>query len=274
MPQSFVEYAEVDPSPTLRQGDVLEAVEVDPTGLGRLLLVITADCDLVLAKNRGLVTCVPILTKDEYLLGYAAPRIVETLLKKPLGELQMLLKESGFESVSETRLREWIEEVDDAAFLAELSVTEDRKTEAAVSIGAVRLLTAPKRSVSELIEALVAAQLASANPPASANARSKVLSKLREHFAHPPGDVLFLGSVAPGMDDGYFAYLRHLEQVPQGYIATIPSRTGVEYRRVSRLQDRFTHAIVQRFAMVFMSIGLPSEYEEIRDLHADLLGES
>jgi hypothetical protein len=47
----------------------------------------------------------------------------------------------------------------------------------------------------------------------------------------------------------------------------------VSYRRISHLRDRYIHALVQRFALVFMAIGLPKEYEEIRDLHSDILGE-
>ncbi len=56
-------------------------------------------------------------------------------------------------------------------------------------------------------------------------------------------------------------------------IALGPARRAMEYRRISRLEDRYTHALVQRFAMVFLSIGLPRDYEEMRDLHAESIEE-
>jgi hypothetical protein len=68
--------------------------------------------------------------------------------------------------------------------------------------------------------------------------------------------------------------LRHLELLWEPEIAVGPTRVEHRFRRIAHLQDRYTHAMVQRFALVFMSIGLPREYEEVRDLHSELMGES
>ena len=105
------------------------------------------------------------------------------------------------------------------------------------------------------------------------NAARKVSDRVKLAFAQTPGDALFLSAIAPAHEGGYFAYLRHLEQVWQPDISIGPAVKGAKYRRIARLQDRFTHALVQRFGLVFMSIGLPTEYEEMRTLHAELIGD-
>ena len=274
MSRTFAEYSDVEFSSPLRQGDVLEVVDLGPGESSSLLLVITADCDLAFNKNRDLVTCIPILAKEHYLLTLTAPRIRAQAIRQPVAELQQVLAQCGYANVSDKRVRQWVAEADNESIVAELSLEEPFKGDAIAAIDAMRLIDAPQGTVREFLDALVEAQMKSKNPPKSDKARKRVLADLREPFTRPPGDTLFLGCVAPGLDAGYFAYLRDPEQIEQSRIATTPGRADAQYRRISRLKDRFTHALVQRFAMVFMSIGLPSEYEEIRDLHADFLGET
>jgi hypothetical protein len=103
-----------------------------------------------------------------------------------------------------------------------------------------------------------------------ANARSA----LSNRFQSTPGDAIFLRSIAPGYDDGYFAYLRHIEQVWEPEIALTPTRNEPAYRRIGALSDRYTHAVVQRFALVFMPIGLPPDYEDSRNNFAKERGEA
>lgn len=273
MAQTFAEYSDVEFSAPLRQGDVLEVVDAGSSETSDLLLVITADCDLAFNKNRDLVTCVPILPKEVYLLTLIAPRVRSQAMKQPVADFQSVLAQCGYAHVSDSRVRQWIAEADNNSIVAELSLEERQEVDARAALDAMRLIDSPRATIAEFVDALVEAQMKTKAPPKTEKARSRVLNELREPFARPPGDTLFLGCIAPGLEDGYFAYLRHPEQIEQSRVATTPGRHDVQYKRISRLQDRFTHAVVQRFAMVFMSIGLPSEYEEIRDLHATFLGE-
>lgn len=273
MQKAFVEYRDVDVSTPLRQGDVLEAVDPTVSKWSQVLLVITADCDLKFQKHHDLVTCVPILTKEDYLLEMTAPRLRERLLRKPLAELQAILAASGHANITDRRVRDWLAEANNEVIMASIPIEASLESTALLAMDAIRLIDAPAQTVRELINALVEAQLMSKNAPKRDNALKGVLADLREPFTRPPGDALFIGSVAPGLGEGYFAYLRHLEQVPQPLIAIGPTRRDANYRRIARLEDRFTHALVQRFAMVFMPIGLPREYEEVRDFHAEFLGE-
>jgi hypothetical protein len=269
----FVEYRHISGSDPLRQGDVLESVDSDTSMWQRHLLVITADCDFAHSKHHGRVTCVPLLTTDEYLLEMAVPRLRDRLVKKPLGELQNILRRSGSPNVTDQRVRAWVCEQDDDTITASLGVDGEDRDTAVRAMCSIRLIDSPAATLEAATNALVEAQLHSSQPPKRSKAINNVLVPLRESFSHSPGDALFVSAVASGHDIGYYAYLRHLEQVWEPEISTGSTYRKIKYRRISRLQDRFIHALVQRFAMVFMSIGLPPEYEDMRDLHADMLGD-
>lgn len=270
---SFVEYRPVTISEPLRQGDVLELASQVPTAWNRHLLVMTADCDFAHDKHLGRVTCVPLLTKDEYLLELQVPKLRGEAITKLVSCLQQELQMFGGPNPSEARLRAWPQEQPTEEILTSLNVPESRKPIVKGLLDGIRELNAPSSSVKEAAQALVTAQRRLPNPKAENNLRTTIRDRLRGPFKQPPGDALFLSALADGHEDGYFAYLRHLEQIWEPEIALGPSRSGVRYRRISRLQEKYTHAIAQRFALVFMSIGLPDAYEEMRNLHAELLGE-
>ncbi len=215
----------------------------------------------------------PLLTKEEYLLELHIPKIREQATAKLVAGLQKMLRDLGAPNVSEARLRDWPKEQPTEQILPLLSVPEDKKAILVEIVDGIRDLSTTPTSVLEAVNALVRAQQRLPNAKHERNLRSEVRDSLRDTFKKPPGDALFLSALADSYHDGYFAYLRHLEQIWEPKIALRPSRADVEYRRLSRLQESYTHAIAQRFALVFMSIGLPAAYEEMRDLHADLLGE-
>ncbi|GAA2788951.1 hypothetical protein GCM10010441_12630 [Kitasatospora paracochleata] len=274
MDERFAEYCDVGVADPLRQGDVLEAVDAEATMWKRHLLVMTADCDFAHAKHRGRVTCVPLLTAEEYLAEMQIPKVRDQLVKPQMAELRRILASGQMPTISDRRLREWASEEKAEAIVRRLGLDGANSKKASDALEAIRMLDTPAKSLRSGIELLVKAQLAGASPPKPEGALKKVVGKLREPYSQPPGDALFLASIGPGLDAGFFAYLRHIEQVWEPEISLGPSRAPSTYRRISRMRDRFAHALVQRFAMVFMSIGLPQQYEELRDLHAAILGES
>ncbi|WP_433231430.1 hypothetical protein ACQP2H_05610 [Micromonospora sp. CA-248260] len=269
----FTEYREVSVTDPLRQGDIIEAVAAGASMWQRHLLVITADCDLAFAKHQGRVTCVPLLTTDEYLMEMQIPRLREKYSKKAIGLLCSLMPE-GAPAVSETRLRAWCSEAEPNEIASSLGLSgRDAETVSAV-LTSIRFLDSPAGSLKEAVDGLVEALLALPNAQKREKIVQQIVNALKAPYAQPPGDALFLSAIAPRHDLGYFVYLRQLEQVLEPEIAIGPTRIFARYRRISRLQDRYVHALAQRFALVFMSIGLPVEYEEIRDLHSELLGEN
>lgn len=267
----FVEYVEVGFADPLRQGDVLESVNPMANKWERNLFVLTADCDFAHDKHLGRVTCIPFLTKDEYLLETQAPRMRDRQVERPLADLQVILAKVGRPNVTPKRLREWASEQDVDDIIGALGVTGQDREVAMSALNMVRLIDSEVSSMTQFANALVDAQVIYSGGPKRENAVKTVTSRLRQSFTHTPGDALFISSLAAAHNDGYFAYLRHLEQVWQPNISIGPDNKQAAYRRISRLQDRFTHALVQRFGMVFMPIGLPNEYEEMRSLHADLM---
>jgi hypothetical protein len=213
------------------------------------------------------------LTASEYLMEIQVPRIREKAMQKTIRTLRNLLH-PDCANISDERLRAWPSEAEPAEIVAALDL-DGREAEAArAAFHAIRLLSKPAEDLNEAVELVVASYLAAPNPPKRENVVRQVTEALKSPYSQPPGDALFVSAIAPEHDMGYFVYLRHLEQVWEPEIATRPTRSAITYRRISRLKERYVHALIQRFALVFMSIGLPKEYEEIRDLHAELLGES
>lgn len=271
--QSFVEYRDVSVTDPLRQGDVIEAVDPDASKWQRHLLVITADCDFANAKHEGRVTCVPLLTQDEYLMEFQIPRVRQDVLRKNTAALKSIIAKSTGRELTDERLREWAVEQSPEDIVATLGIEAGAAGGAQQLLTSIRLAMSLPSNLDLAVSQLVTAQVEIPNGKQAANAQREVRQKLTAHYKNPPGDALFLSSVAPTLDSGYFVYLRHLEQIREPGIAIGPTRAPASYRRLSRLQDRFIHALSQQFAMMFMAIGLPREYEEIRDLHSDLLGE-
>jgi hypothetical protein len=270
----FAEYRTVMTTEPLRQGDVLESVQGDASAWTRHLFVITADCDLAHQKHHGRVTCVPLMTSHEYLLEMHVPRIRDRIAMKHVASLGELASSAGGPHVSPGRLREWVLDEEPDVVARSLNITGASVEAALTAIAALRLLGEQVPSLDAAAAQLVAAQFQGPGGQKRESIVSSMRSQLRAPFTQPPGDALFLSAIAPGHADGYFAYLRHLEQVWEPEISTGSARSaGASYRRIARLDDRYSHALVQRFAAVFLSIGLPDEYESMRDFHADLLGE-
>ncbi|WP_154814589.1 hypothetical protein [Actinophytocola xinjiangensis] len=273
MTGTFAEYRELSITDPLRQGDVLEAVDPSRSKWQRHLLVLTADCDFAYDKHQGRVTCVPVLAATEYLLEMQVPRLREKSLAKILRTLRAELTGVGA-NISDERLRAWPCEVEPAKIITSIGLDGPAAETVGASLRAIRLLSQPTTSLGEAVDQIVTAQLVMSDARTRDAVIRQTVSQLRGPYSQPPGDTLFLSAIARNHDIGYFVYLRHLEQVWQPEIAIGPARRAVSYRRISRLQDRYIHSIVQRFALVFLSIGLPKEYEEMRDLHAELLEET
>jgi hypothetical protein len=269
----FREYQLPSIGAPLRQGDILEAVDRSVSKWERRLLVLTADCDFANDKHQGRVTCVPILDSSDYLLEFQLPAIRAGYAKKPAAALQAASEKVGFTGVSRDRLTAWATEDSTPQILAALEISEAKAIEFAGYIDALRMLYAEYKSLNSGIEGFATAIEKSGLVKTRDEALARVKGDLRSRINSLPGDAVFLGAVGPADADGYFAYLRHIEQLWEADISVTPTRSAVTHRRLARLSDRFTDAVAQQFGMVFMSIGLPAIYEEGRRRHADALGE-
>lgn len=270
----FAEFCDFSTSEPLRQGDILEAIDINAAMWERHLMVITADCDLAFNKHHGRVTCIPLLTAEEYLLEMVVPRVRNRLVEKPVGELLKILDHVGGPRVSAERLRHWTAEESADSIIQALKLHEKNAVIARAAIESIQQFDASADELSQALRNLVDGQLGGDKPPTRKNAVARVLDPVREAYQRPPGDAMFISTFAASHDRGYFAYLRHLEQVWEPDVAIGPKHRDAKYKRISRLRDRYTHALVQRFATVFMAIGLPDEYEEARDVYFELMGDA
>lgn len=269
----FREFRDVSVTDPLRQGDVLESVNVGATMWHRHLLVITADCDFANDKHQGRVTCVPILTANEYLLQMRIPALRDRIIKKNLATLRAAIASSANPNITDQRLREWTTEEDPDHIVKALNQVGNQAVRVHAALTAIRLADHPASNLAGAISQLVEAELAGPEPPKRENVVRSMVEGIRNSYNQPPGDAMFLSAIGPSHEEGYFVYLRHLEQVWQHEVSTSHARTVVKYRRISRMKDRFALALVQRFGMVFMSIGLPSDYEEMRNLYSQEMGD-
>lgn len=271
--KGFSESRAVATSERLAQGDILERVDETSTAWNRHLLVITADCDLAHDKHQGRVTCIPLLTKEEYLLHLVVPKLKDKARTIISLTLQSSIEKIDTRRITPGRLQTWASEESTGKILTDLGIPIEKRELIGGMFDALRDLSNNEKSLQEAVETLVRSHLHLPNAKSEKNARSEIRGRLRAPFGQPPGDALFLSAISSNYDHGYFAYLRHLEQVWEPQISLGPTRRVHEYRRLARLQETYTYAIAQRFALVFMSIGLPGEYEDMRDIHAEILGE-
>jgi hypothetical protein len=269
--QSFVEYRDVTVTDPLRQGDILEATNEDANKWQRHLIVLTADCDFANRKNQGRVTCVPLLTQDEYNLEFQIPRISEKLIGKCTDALGGIIRSAKGPSISAERLRAWPLEQSADEIVEALGLLGTAAHDATRLISAIRAASNPPEDLDEAVQELIAASVNIPNGKQTKAATNDIVSSLTSHYSTPPGDTIFLSAVSSDMQDGYFVYLRHLEQIKEPDIILGPRRATAKYRRLARLHDRYIHAMSQQFALVFMSIGMPSDYEDMRKVHSQLL---
>lgn len=248
---------------------MLESSDSAATMWDRHLLVVTADCDFAFGKNQGRVTCIPLLTAKEYLGEFVLPRHEEKARSKLTQEAKRHFTKAGFPSISDQRITEWLHEESIAGIIDAANIPPG--DHASLS----RLLTALQkicmRGPNETIKFsdVIEAQLQIPNSRSRSDLVASLQSAVKETFRRSPGDAIFLSSIGPGETEGYFGYLRHITQVWEPDVATHLSRFAHRYQRISRLSERFTHAVVQKFALVFLSIGLPTEYEANRDANAE-----
>ena len=190
----FVEYRSVSITEPLRQGDVLERVADDATAWNRHLLVMTADCDFAHDKHHGRVTCVPLMTKDEYLLELQIPKFRHQALVKLVAALQEVLESLGRTGISATRLREWPREQSTDAILKLLAISGDKRDVVGGMVDAIRELGSAASTVAEATAVLVQAQRRLPNAQSEKNLRTNLVGRLQNAFKQPPGDAL--GSAA------------------------------------------------------------------------------
>lgn len=269
----------------IQQGDVLEFLRQDVSPLigahhwsSHYCVVVTANCDLAHNKHGGLLSVVPIVPLSVYAANIAVPRITEPLVETARADLRRAVpRRSGWPT--QERLLELLRDGVDSAAISQFVPEEPEKAEVLELLApaeacaqwerALKLSTKWEDLVLALGTFLAALHPAKKRRPDGGQlVRRELKNRLIKSL---PGDALFLSALAPGVDDGYVAYLRVLRELTLTQIATsaIEERRAsgtIVVRRVGRLAPLYLHRLTQQLAAVFTAIGLPVPYEEHRDV--------
>lgn len=278
---SFCETEAVLDGSPIRQGDVLLSLSEEADGWSQAGIIVTGDCDLALNKHGGRLSYVPVLTTKHYLAETWLPkrlrRSTDALATKTVA-LVRRLQEANLDDfpqpLSAERVREWIFEEEAGSIADTLGAHEGAEREkltrlvSAYSVG----LAAIGQSFDTQWSALCSTIAADQNKPL-AGAHKQLRSEAADLVQNLPGDSLFVGGLTPDHPDGYVAYLRILQQTSAAEVALRPKDIdgSVKWHRPARLISPYIFHLTQRLGNVFSSIGLPTEYEENRQLHSEYI---
>lgn len=271
---------------SIRQGDVISFLskpDLPPQHprqwRAHLGVIVTADCDLAHHKHGGTLSYIPVVPTYIYSALIAFPRMADRIHKSAANKLKSILSPAQdwptFDRITEI-LGQGKPTDSIARFLPD-------KPEARAAIQQIAILEAHEawrhryergQTWSDILSAfeklLASRALANGAKPKNID-QETLLRKEMGNFlrSSPPDDVMFLASPAHQFVN-FMAYLRLIREIPLRGIALSAHQEFVEpnliARRVGRLQPRYLHRLTQKMAAVFTDIGLPDEYDEIREL--------
>jgi hypothetical protein len=261
----------------LTQGDVIRWDRADASHRGEYGIVVTADCDLVHNKMKGVISYVPLLRFEKYVMAVWGPDYVERRVKKILESAVSAMREAhkarrSSETLGEGGIRQWLIRDDAPAIASQLLGPEaDDK-----GLRRLERIIAPARAAliceSELLSdgdgtPYINRLTNAANvlfPDGKGNTKT-ISTAPDSHCNSLPGDVFFVSHLPGEGDDGYFALLRHISQFNMQNISLDPvQRPGpvLPARRIGKLKAPYIYALTQQMARVFADIDLPTDHSE------------
>ncbi len=220
-----------------------------------------------LTKHRGILSYVPILSLDRFLIDHWLPEQIDRRLREPLSiaasHVRQALAETGRPAeISERGLQDWLVRDGAEGILRELHMAPpDRLQNVQKSLGpCVRLVNAKAiRDLPQAINEFI--QLTATTTPTGTDPAVRVWNQLEGYVQRLPGDCFFLSALSQFYVDGYVAYLRRVQEIQATQFAVaaldLPTADAV---RISRLKPTYKYRLTQQLAAVFADIGLPTEY--------------
>lgn len=264
-----MEWTVLDQDADLRQGDIL----VNRPGPGRLpsrmLVVVTADCDIAQNKFGTHLACLRVTWYGEYVRDIWSASELEKArekLAKQLGEqIRSAHKaSSGIDSrISDVRAIEWVEEVSPEDIARALSVSSDAQARF------IKNLTKPHAALLAAANAdspfmkLVTLRSELDEDPAEV-AATKLVQRARDEKL--PDDVFILPGLPDFEDKPAIVLLRQVEAISKADVVFTRQDATSELHciRVCRLRETYKYALSQAFGHLYARIGLPSDYEARR----------
>lgn len=271
----LIECAEITDADPLRQGDVFRWLDPGDDPWRTFGIIVTADCDIVQEKHRGVLSYVPLLRLLDYLRLFYLPRRLGRALDRCFQEtcdrahrLQSEYAAEFSEPLSEAAIDGWLRREAGEAIADDLGVPIGPDRDAFVAL--VDLWRScydalDQQGFEQQVKACVAFGARVSGDHGAAEQR--LWRETQDHIEQLPGDAFFVGSLGSSLADGYIAYLRLVREVRDTQIALKPadlSRTDVLAQRISRLTSPYVYRLTQQLADVFAAIGLPAAYEANR----------
>jgi hypothetical protein len=260
----------------IRQGDVFEWLgndSADPwTKFG---VVVTADCDIVHAKHRGVLSYVPLLELRDYLALFHLPaklqRGAAPIREQLVKVIRMLQAECAPEfsvPLSEEAALRWVAALTVEGVAKELGVPPERNLDDFRALAADFALVQTAIAAGtfdQLFAGLV--QVRKRRAKGNDDVHASIWKDIEDHISRLPGDAFFISSLTSHQYAGYVAYLRLVREIDQEHIAirqTDLRASSVRAKRIAALNSPYIYRLTQSLAAVFADIGLPSEYEDAR----------
>jgi hypothetical protein len=272
---TFYECDVIEDDRPLRQGDIFSWLIPSKNPWQQYGVVVTADCDIAKEKHHEILSYVPILFATDYLRLFYLPKQLRRSLRIIKDELLARIRSAQAktpeftEPISEGTAITWVLRSPPEEIVDDLAITDGRERLRFHELCTLYRDTESAAAAGTFAEQLSAALLLRGR--ASKNhesARDKLWDEILGHVQSLPGDTLFLNTVGINNTDGYIAYLRLVREIHQSEIAirqTDLRDSAVKARRISRLRSPYVYRLTQLLSDIFSSIGLPREYELMRD---------
>jgi len=240
-------------------------------------VVVTADCDLVKAKTRGMVSYIPALVMEDYIWHHwkegKFEKVLESASAKFCNRINNRLGKlnAAANPISQNALIQWLDRVGVEGLFEELKITDNgQRKELTLLAGELNSLQALVRSdVPDLDLLQTCFCLKHKNRKIEIDDLSALADDVQSSISSLPGDVFYLPLENEDQEMGLFLMLRHIQQVD---ITEISLRVAdmtlrdTKAKRLGRITAPYRYAIIQNLARVFSDIGLPTTYEERRDV--------
>jgi hypothetical protein len=246
----------------LKQGDIIQRHSVDNA---ETRIVITTNCDIRFNKHREVITTVRLMGAIEYVTSFVLMEEISRC-RQQLEEKIINEKDAGrFEvfpinNISEERFLEWITESETSADLIALFREWPQLT-------TYRDLLLASDTQEDLAFENLFATFREFRKTGIGKSPKNLAQHVVEKMKSPPKDFVFVAGGACLKDSfGYFVNLRDILVVDEVdiLVSGMGTRRGGDdrtWRRIAKIKDYFLHSILQKFGLVFGSIGMPADFE-------------
>lgn len=268
------EWKDIPADTPIRQGDLLAILNRKSHAVEKMLVVITADCDLAQDKYGSQVACLSMRFHEDYIQDTWSEAFLANTKLKAVKQARDKLRAcvhamSGTASDFSTEAAEdWMLREDWKKIAATLCVPEDGMKSFERSIlPCQRALHALKKIGEKSAFDRLREFTASLNDTPLKDTTSTILKKAHEDKI--PSDIFLLPGFPGHIDRPALVFLRSIVGVSPSLIATRPSAVASpnHFIRVGRLRSTFKYALSQAFGALYSKIGFPLAYEERRALN-------